>query len=89
MAFDYPAAGLLESDALRVRRMRMMAEAGGEPMRAGRSEAEWATLLQAHGFLLYEHLTDADIERRYFAGRTDGLHAFAQVSLALAVRKAV
>lgn len=50
--------------------MRMMAEAGGEPMRAGRSEAEWATLLQAHGFLLYENLTDADIERRYFAGRT-------------------
>lgn len=89
VAFDYPAAGLLESDVLRVRRMRMMAEAGGEPMRAGRSEAEWATLLQVHGFLLYENLTDADIERRYFAGRTDGLHAFEQVSLALAVRKAV
>ena len=40
--------------------------------------------LAATGWMLVEHLDDAEIQRRYFATRTDGYRAFPLLHLACA-----
>lgn len=43
--------------------------------------------LENAGWLIYEQLSHADIEQRYFMGRDDYLHAFEHINYALAVVK--
>ena len=44
-------------------------------------------MLSECGFLVYEHLNREEIQRRYFAGRTDHLSAFEHIHYAHAVLK--
>jgi methyltransferase (TIGR00027 family) len=87
LLFDYPDDKFLASDVKRVQNQIAMAGAAGEPMKAGYSYAEMEQLLAEYGLLFYEHLTTADIESRFFAGRSDYLHAFEHINYALAVKK--
>jgi len=71
----------------RVQNQIAMAQAAGEPMKPGYSYEELERLLAERGFLIYEHLTTADIEERFFSDRSDYLHAFEHINYALAVKK--
>lgn len=89
VVFDY-----LEQDAFdpqkvagRVRLMQTIASQTGEPMKSGFSPPVLSHELVTLGFILQEDLNPAEIERRYFQGRTDGYHAFEQVHFARAVVK--
>ena len=87
LLFDYPDENFLASDVKRVQNQIAMALAAGEPMKPGFCYEELEQLLAEYGFLIYEHLTAADIESRFFAGRSDYLHAFEHINYALAVKK--
>ena len=87
LLFDYADDGFLASDIKRVQSQIAMAQAAGEPMQPGYRYAEWEKTLAEYGFLIYEHLAPSDIEERFFAGRTDYLHAFEHINYALAVKK--
>lgn len=87
LVFDYADEGLFDTTVRRVRNMVAMAAAGGEPMQTCFAEDALVTLLERHGFLLYDLLFAPDIRARYFAGRTDGLTAFEHICYALAVVK--
>lgn len=63
LVFDYPDEGFFAAPVRRVQNTIMMAKAGGEPMRSAFSYGELEALLEKHGFLLYELLTPADIQR--------------------------
>jgi methyltransferase (TIGR00027 family) len=89
LLFDYPDDQFLLSDVKRVRNQIAMAEAAREPMKPGYCYKELEQLLAESGFLIYEHLTAEDIERRFFTGRSDYLHAFEHINYALAVKKGI
>lgn len=57
----------------------------GEPMHTGFKSSELAVQLASRGFLLRQDLDPADIERRYFLGRTDGYHAGQYIHFAWAI----
>jgi hypothetical protein len=59
------------------------ARAVGEPVITGIDPGPFAELA-ATGWTLVEHLDDAEIQRRYFATRTDGYRAFPLMHLACA-----
>jgi len=48
----------------------------GEPMITGFNPSTLGEELASLGFSLQENLSPADIEERYFKGRTDGYHAY-------------
>jgi methyltransferase (TIGR00027 family) len=85
IVFDYADENLFISKVKRVQNMVAMAEASGEPMKSRFSYAELEKLLEEAGWLIYEHLSPAEIETRYFAGRSDYLHAFEHINYVLAV----
>lgn len=85
LVFDYASAGLFLSEDRRVRNMLAMAQAGGEEMRASFDPMSLELLAADHGFLVYEHLMTADIQKRYFDGRDDDLSAFPCICFAHAV----
>ena len=87
LVFDYADAGLFLSDVKRVQNMLAMAKAGGEEMKSGFDRLSLELMLSEYGFLLYEHLDREEIQRRYFAGRTDHLSAFEHIHYAHAVLK--
>ena len=87
LLFDYPDENFLTSGVKRVQNQIAMAQAAGEPMKPGYRYEELERLLAKYGFLIYEHLTAPDIESRFFAGRSDFLHAFEHINYALAVKK--
>jgi len=87
LLFDYADNEFLTSDVRRVQNQIAMAGAAGEPMQSGYSYAELEKTLAEPGFLIYEHLTSSDIEKRFFANRTDYLHSFEHINYALAVKK--
>ena len=87
LLFDYPDENFLGSDVKRVQNQVAMAQAAGEPMKPGYRYEELEQLLAEYGFLIYEHLTASDIETRFFANRTDYLHAFEHINYALAIKK--
>lgn len=87
LLFDYASADLLTSPVKRVQNMIAMAAAGGEPMISAFDHCELTGLLEAHGFLIYEHLNPTEIQRRFFADRIDDLSAFEHIHYALAVLK--
>lgn len=85
LVFDYASAGLFLSEDRRVQNMLAMAQAGGEEMRASFDPMSLELLAADHGFLVYEHLMTADIQKRYFDGRDDDLSAFPCICFAHAV----
>ncbi len=87
LLFDYADDEFLFSDVKRVQNQIAMAKAAGEPMQSGYDYTELEKTLADDDFLLYEHLTTSDIEKNFFANRTDYLHAFEHINYALAVKK--
>lgn len=84
LAFDYPVS--LDG------RQAQLAQGAGEAMQGAWTQAEMEALLARHGFLLYEHLTPAEITAHYFSAhnRADPVHpmeAEAGVNYCLAVKQ--
>jgi methyltransferase (TIGR00027 family) len=85
--FDY-----LDADAFiparvsrRVQIMMEIVERVGEPMITGFVPAALAADLARQGLRIHENLSPADIQERFFQGRTDGYHACEQAHFAWAV----
>jgi methyltransferase (TIGR00027 family) len=85
IVFDYADENLFTSDVKRVQNMVGMAQASGEPMKSCFNYAELEKLFEKAGWVIYEHLSPAEIENRYFTGRNDYLHAFEHINCVLAV----
>jgi len=85
VVFDYADENIFTSDLKRVRNMIAMADASGEPMKSCYNYYELEETLEEAGFLIYEHLFTDEIEKRFFANRTDYLHAFEHINYVLAV----
>ena len=87
LVFDYPDEGFFAAPERRVQNTIKMAKAGGEPMQAAFSYRELETLLEKHGFLIYELLTPVDIQRDIIGKAGADMKAFEHVNYCLAVRK--
>lgn len=87
IVFDFADNHLFSSDVERVKEMIKMAEKSGERMKSCFGYGEIEMLLQEHNFLIYEFLSDKDIQNRFFANRDDELTAFEHINYALAVLK--
>ena len=87
LVFDHADSGMFTSPVKRVQNTLAMARAGGEPMQSAYGYTELETLLAKYGFLIYEYLTPAAIQERFFAGRIDYLTAFEHIAYVLAVLK--
>ncbi|MBJ6765841.1 class I SAM-dependent methyltransferase [Myxococcaceae bacterium JPH2] len=74
-----------ERASTRAQRLLAAVRQAGEPMRTGLDAAELPALLREVGLTAREQLTPADIQERYFAGRSDGYRAFDHVHFAAAV----
>ncbi len=84
VVFDYMDADAFvpERAAKRMQRMQAIVRQAGEPMKAGFDPSRLAADLAALGLRLLEDLSPADIEERYFKGRSDGYHAYEHVHFA-------
>ena len=87
LVFDYPDEDFFAAPEKRVQNTIMMAKAGGEPMKTAFSYSELETLLEKHGFLIYELLTPDDIQRDTIDKAGADMKAFEHVNYCLAVRK--
>ena len=87
LVFDYPDENFFAAPEPRVQNTIMMAKAGGEPMQSAFSYGALETLLEKHGFLIYELLTPDDIQRDVIDKAGAELKAFEHVNYCLAVRK--
>ena len=87
LVFDYPDEDFFEAPEKRVQNTIMMAKAGGEPMKTFFSYGELETLLEKHGFLIYELLTPDSIQRDIIDKAGADMKAFEHVNYCLAVRK--
>jgi methyltransferase (TIGR00027 family) len=87
LVFDYPNKDFFEAPEKRVQNTIMMAKAGGEPMKTAFSYSELETLLEKHGFLIYELLTPDDIQRDIIDKAGADMKAFEHVNYCLAARK--
>jgi O-methyltransferase involved in polyketide biosynthesis len=85
LVFDFlhPDA-LSETAPPSVRATLARARAVGEPVIPVSTRAALGAELAATGWTLVEHLDDTEIQRRYFATRTDGYRAFPLMHLACA-----
>mgnify|MGYP004668678095 CR=1 FL=1 len=87
LVFDYADENLFSSTMKRVQNMVAMAKAGGEEMKSCFSYAKLEKLLEKHRFLIYELMTEQDIQENYFAGRGEELTAFEHINYVTAVHK--
>lgn len=87
LVFDYADENLFSSTVKRVQNMVAMAKAGGEEMKSCFSYTKLEKLLEKHGFLIYELMTEQDIKENYFAGRGEELTAFEHINYITAVHK--
>ena len=87
LVFDYPDEDFFNAPEKRVQNTIMMAKAGDEPMKTAFSYSELETLLEKHGFLIYELLTPDDIQRDIIDKAGADMKAFEHVNYCLAVRK--
>ena len=87
LIFDYidPDAFNPERSSRIMQRTIEIVQNIGEPMKTVFDPATLAADLAPAGWQLQENLSPADIEARYFAGRTDGFHAFPHFHYADAV----
>jgi methyltransferase (TIGR00027 family) len=85
LVFDFlhPDA-LSETAPPSMRATNARARTVGEPVITGIDPGPLGAELAATGWTLVEHLDDAEIQRRYFATRTDGYRAFPLMHLACA-----
>jgi len=79
LAFDYLDRDAFADDkaAKPMRQLREHLASIGEPFRSGFEPASLAGMLADAGFRLLENLDPAEIDERYFRGRSDGYHATA------------
>ena len=84
--FDYPDENFFSSAKNRVKNTIMMAKAGGEPMKSAFSYTELEKLLDEHGFLIYDLLTPADIQKNIIDKAGADITAFEHVNYCLAAR---
>lgn len=95
IVFDYPDENTFTSRSSdRVQRQIAMAKMSGEEMLASYSYTEIEKMLDQCGFLIYEHLTPAAINQRYFtnynnANNDKKILPFENVNYCLAVKKRV
>jgi methyltransferase (TIGR00027 family) len=89
IVFDYldPDAFIPDKAGARVNYMQHVVAQTGEPMKTGFAPAGLASNLFSFGLELEENLAPEDIEARYFAGRTDGYHAFEHIHFARVVAR--
>lgn len=87
LVFDYPDETFFDAPERRVQNTIMMAKAGGEPMKTSFSYGTLETLLEKHGFLIYELLTPGDIQKDVIDKAGTDMTAFEHVNYCLAVRK--
>lgn len=89
IVFDYADERLFEEKGVsgRVEHMVKMAAVGGEPMKSCFAYDDIERLLEEAGLLIYEHLTPAMINDRFFKDRTDYLTAFETIHFIHAVKK--
>ena len=87
LVFDYPDENFFNAPEKRVQNTIMMAKAGGEPMQSAFSYGALETLLEKHGFLIYELLTPDDIQRDVIDKAVADMKAFEHVNYCLAVKK--
>lgn len=89
IVFDYADETLFDTKGRsnRVENMVHMAATAGEPMKACYAYEELEKLLEEAGLHIYEHLSPAAIQERYFANRTDELSAFEVIHYVHAVKR--
>lgn len=87
IVFDYPTASADDAS----RKNSLMACAAGEKMKAEYTYKEIERLMSEHGYLIYEHLNSAEIEKQYFekynAIHKHKLRAPRSTAFCLAVKK--
>ncbi len=74
---NYPCRDVPTSDAQRdvMRDISVAVTARGEPFRSRYRPDDFVALLAEHGFDVITHITEHDLNSRYFAARTDGFSA--------------
>jgi methyltransferase (TIGR00027 family) len=89
IVFDYMDADAFipEKAGRSIKLMQETAGMVGEPMKSGFDPLKLGEDLERMGWRLEENLSPADIEARYFAGRSDRYHAFEHVWFAKAAIK--
>jgi len=87
IVFDYMDAEAFDpaKAARRIQLMQASARMVGEPMQTGFDPASLREELARVGLKLVENLSPAEIQARYFQGRTDRLRAFEHVHFARAI----
>ncbi|UOQ84449.1 class I SAM-dependent methyltransferase [Gracilibacillus salinarum] len=88
IVFDYADDNLFKEKGLsnRVQNMVQMASASGEPMKSCFAFSEMEKMLESAGLLIYEHLSPAAIQEKFFHNRTDYLSAFETIHYIHAVK---
>ena len=86
LVFDFPDKGL-PTDSSRGAELTHITAMLGEPMAPGYREEDVMNMLRQCGFQCKQHLTPEEIEKRYFSGRSDGLHAFENIHFILAKKE--
>ena len=87
LVFDYLDEGFFAASERRVQNTIRMAQAGGEAMQSAFFEPQLEKLLERHGFLIYELLTPAEIQRTVIDPAGADISAFEHVRYCPAVRK--
>jgi methyltransferase (TIGR00027 family) len=89
IVFDYADEKVFEEKGMsnRVENMVNMASASGEPMKSCFTYDEIEKMLEKSGLLIYEHLSPAEINERFFRNRTDYLSVFETIHYIHAVKK--
>lgn len=89
IVFDYADETLFEEKGIsnRVENMVKMAAASGEPMKSCFAYDEIENMLETAGLLIYDHVSPAEINDRFFKNRTDDLSAFETIHYIHAVKK--
>jgi methyltransferase (TIGR00027 family) len=87
VVFDYlhPDAFSPERTSKRTQWTLEAVRRAGEPMKTGFDPSALAGDLESCGWRLQENLSPSDIQKRYFAGRTDGYHASPHIHFAQAM----
>ena len=54
--------------------LRNITSAGGEPLKSRWKPEDFESMLAQRGLVTLDHSTEADLNERYFKGRSDGLY---------------
>ena len=84
---DFPDENTFEDTASAMGRLAALTKQLGEPMGKGFSLQEMRDILSAEGFVIRTHESPEDIQRHFFAGRTDHQQAAKHIHLLLAEKQ--